>query len=69
MEATRARLSSPRASACGIAASTPLSVLGRDRAYSYLDACPVHRVPFNDPEGFFGRLGVWPHGLFFVLEN
>jgi hypothetical protein len=48
MHAVRARLCAPRASACGIPASTLLSALGRDRAYSYLDACTVHRVPFHD---------------------
>ena len=38
----------PSASACGIPASKPLSVLDRDRAYSYSDACTVYRVPTND---------------------
>jgi hypothetical protein len=48
MHATRTHSSAPRASACGIPASTLLSVLDHDKAYSYLDACTVHRVPFND---------------------
>jgi len=45
MQAPGAHSSSPRASACGIPASTLLSVLDHDKAYSYLDACTVHRVP------------------------
>jgi hypothetical protein len=48
MEATRAHLSVFRAFACGIPASKLLCVLDRHMAYSYLDACTVHRVPFND---------------------
>jgi hypothetical protein len=44
-EATRAHLSVTRASACGISASMPLSVLDRDKACLYSDACTVHRVP------------------------
>jgi len=49
MHATRARLSAPCASACGIPASTPLYVLDRDKAYSYLDACTVY--PSNELVG------------------
>jgi hypothetical protein len=40
----------PGASACGIPASTLLSALDPDKAYGCLDACTVHRVPFNDLE-------------------
>jgi hypothetical protein len=47
MEAIWVQLSGPRAFACGIPASTRLSVLDRDKAYSSLDACTVHRVPLN----------------------
>src|SRR5215475_12062170 len=46
-------MSVPRASACGIPASTLLSVLDHDKAYRQLDACTVYRGPFNDLE----RLG------------
>jgi len=51
MHATRAHLSAPQPSACGISASTLLSLLDHDKAYSYLDACTVHRVPYNDLRG------------------
>jgi hypothetical protein len=34
-----------RAFACGSPASTLLFVLDRDRAYSYVVACTVYRVP------------------------
>ncbi len=45
--ATQANLPVPRASACGIPASKPLSVLDRDKAYFYSDACTVYRVPVD----------------------
>ena len=44
----RAHRPVPRASACGIPASKPLSVLDHDKAYIYLDACTVYRVLAND---------------------
>ena len=42
---TRTHASVLGASACGIRASTPLSVLDHDRAYICLDACTVYRAP------------------------
>ena len=48
MAMTRAQPSFPRASACGIPASMPLSVLDHDTAYFYSDACTVYRVPAHD---------------------
>src|SRR5215831_18026183 len=45
MGATRANLSVPGASACGIPASRLLSVLDHDRAYIYSGACTVYRAP------------------------
>ena len=47
MADTRAHRSVPRVSACGIPASMLLSVLDHDRAYFYLDACTVYRVPVD----------------------
>jgi len=43
MPATQTHLSVSRASACGIPASRPLSVLDLDEAYIYSDVCTVYR--------------------------
>jgi len=45
MYVTQVHLSVPRPFACCIPASTPLSVLDHDKAFSHLDACTVYRVP------------------------